>query len=64
MKSIEVVVSPSGETKIETRGFSGPECQQADEFLRKALGSSQCEALSPEYHSARSVQETNTSVRF
>jgi len=26
---IEVIISPKGETKIETRGFTGSSCQQA-----------------------------------
>ncbi|MCH7727466.1 MAG: DUF2997 domain-containing protein, partial [Planctomycetes bacterium] len=29
MKTIEIIVSPTGETKIETKGFSGAECRDA-----------------------------------
>jgi hypothetical protein len=57
LKIIEVVVSPQGDTKIETRGFAGTECQQASAFLEKALGLRQAEQLTAEYHSeASSVQ--------
>jgi hypothetical protein len=35
---IEVTVSPSGDVRIETRGFQGQACRNADAFLRSALG--------------------------
>ncbi len=35
---IEVTVSPAGEIRIETRGFQGQACRNADAFLRSALG--------------------------
>ena len=54
-KIIEVIVSPTGETKIETKGFVGAECQQASEFLEKALGQRQSEQLTAEHHTQQSV---------
>jgi hypothetical protein len=45
-----VIISPNGETKIETKGFAGAECQKASEFLEKALGQRQAEQLTAEYH--------------
>ena len=38
MKTIEIIVSPTGQTRVETKGFAGGECRQASEFLEKALG--------------------------
>ena len=38
MKIIEIVVSPAGQTQVETKGFAGAECRQASEFLEQALG--------------------------
>ncbi len=35
---IEVVVSPKGETTIQTKGYAGPNCLQASKFLEQALG--------------------------
>ena len=35
---IEVTVSPAGEIRIETRGYQGQACRNADAFLRSALG--------------------------
>lgn len=37
-KIIEIVVSPTGETKLETKGFVGSECIEASRFVEEALG--------------------------
>jgi hypothetical protein len=50
LKVIEIVVSPMGETKVETKGFVGNECQKASEFLVGALGDKATEKLKPEFH--------------
>jgi hypothetical protein len=59
MKTIEVLVSPSGETTIETKGFAGAECQQASTFLEQALGQCQSETLTAEYHTSQQAEVTN-----
>jgi hypothetical protein len=35
---IEVLVSPKGETTLQTKGYAGSDCQQASRFLENALG--------------------------
>ncbi len=50
MRTIEVIVFPTGEARIETHGFQGPACQQADEFLRRSLGRIGSEQLLSAYH--------------
>jgi hypothetical protein len=35
---IEVIVSPQGETLVQTQGYVGGECLQASQFLEQALG--------------------------
>ena len=50
MKRMEIIVSPEGETTLETKGFAGPPCQAASEFLEKALGRRTAEKLSAEFH--------------
>ena len=37
-KVIEVLVSPTGDITIQTKGFSGSECLQASKWLEDALG--------------------------
>ena len=53
MKTIEVLVSPSGDISIEGVGFSGPSCEQATKFLEEALGTVSNKAKKPEYHQQR-----------
>ncbi|QDT55866.1 hypothetical protein Pan44_39140 [Caulifigura coniformis] len=38
MKSIELIISPNGQIRLETLGFTGTDCLPAAEFLRKGLG--------------------------
>ena len=51
-KTIEIIVSPTGQTRLETRGFSGSACQEASRFLEQALGVASSEQMTPEYFSA------------
>ena len=57
MKIIEVVVSPTGETKVETKGFAGAECRTASQFLESTLGTASQEQLTAEFHQAASTTE-------
>lgn len=50
MKQIEIIVSPTGQSRIETRGFVGSECRQASEFLEQALGRRTGEQLTSEFY--------------
>ena len=63
MKTIEIFVSPTGESRVETKGFSGDECQRASSFLEQALGKRATATLKPEFYSQtqtkRSVQNEN-----
>lgn len=46
---IEVVISSTGETRVETKGFAGSTCRQASQFLEQALGAKLGETLTPEF---------------
>ena len=35
---IEVIVSPQGETTVQTHGYAGADCLQASKFLEQSLG--------------------------
>lgn len=48
-KVIEILVTPDGQASVLTRGFAGTECQQASQFIEKALGKRETEQLTPEY---------------
>ena len=49
-RSIEVIVSPTGEIKIDAVGFKGADCEQATRFLEEALGMPTHRQRKPEYH--------------
>ena len=44
-RTITIIVSPQGQTQIETHGFSGPACQLASKFIEEALGRNTAEQL-------------------
>lgn len=60
MKTIEILIDPNGQTRIETKGFAGPGCRQASEFLEQALGRTSGEQLTPEFHSAIHTHQQQT----
>jgi hypothetical protein len=58
MKIIEITISPKGETRVQTKGFAGADCQQASRFLEQALGQRTKEQLTAEFHqSTNPVQQ-------
>lgn len=57
MKTIEIVVSPTGETRVETKGFAGSDCRQASEFIERALGSRVGERLTTEFYQQQATQQ-------
>ena len=54
--TIEIIVSPSGEIKIEAVGFKGPDCDQATRFLEAALGLVAQKQRTPEYQQSNRSQ--------
>ena len=56
-QTIEVIVSPAGETKIETKGYEGARCQEASKFLEQALGLVTAEQKTSEFYASASAQQ-------
>ena len=53
MKSIQIIVSPQGQTTIQTKGYTGSSCREATRLLERALGVVQADTPTAEmYHSA------------
>jgi hypothetical protein len=50
MKTIEIIVTPNGQTSVQTKGFTGSECRQASEFIETALGRQSHEQLTSEFY--------------
>ena len=59
MKTIEIVVTPTGQTQVQTKGFTGSECRAASEFIEQALGQRTSEQLTSEFHQQASQQQSN-----
>lgn len=57
MKSVEITVSPTGEIKVETKGFQGAECLSASRDYEKALGVVTSDKKTGDYYATDS--ETN-----
>ncbi len=57
MKIIEVTVDSKGQTRVETRGFTGSECRDASRFIEQALGQRTGEKLTAEFHQGQAAQE-------
>ena len=51
--TIEIVISPTGETRLQTHGFAGPSCRDASRFLEQALGQPVNEQLTAEFHQSQ-----------
>jgi hypothetical protein len=64
-KTIEIIVAPDGTSRVETKGFTGSECQASSQFVEQALGRSTEEQLKPEFYvqadAPQSVQQNNGS---
>jgi len=51
-RTIEVIVSPTGETTVQTKGYTGNECFQASRFLEEALGVKTADKPTGEFYSS------------
>ena len=54
---IEIVVSPEGQSRVETRGFVGSSCREASQFLESALGRRVSEKLTAEFYETQSATQ-------
>ena len=55
---IEVIVSPQGEARVETKGFASSSCRQASSELEQALGVRASEKLTAEFYQQTHHQQT------
>jgi hypothetical protein len=57
MRVIEVTVSPTGETTLQTKGYAGGECLRASKFLEEALGVVAADHRTAEFYESISVEQ-------
>ena len=56
MKRVEIIVDPKGNSKVETKGFSGSECVEASKFIEQALGKETASRTSAEFYQSTTTQ--------
>jgi hypothetical protein len=52
---IELVISATGDLKLDAVGFKGPDCEKATAFLEKALGTIKHRDRKPEYQNRNRI---------
>ncbi|WP_010583148.1 DUF2997 domain-containing protein [Schlesneria paludicola] len=52
-RQIEILITPTGETQIVTRGFQGSACLEATKALEQVLGRKLVETLTPDFYQVR-----------
>jgi hypothetical protein len=58
LKIIEVIVSPTGETRVETKGFTGNSCREASKFIEETLGTRNSETLKTEFYQTTANEQS------
>ncbi len=56
-KIIEIIVTPDGKTRVETKGFVGSECREASKFIERALGQQTDEQLTRDFYATHTEQQ-------
>jgi hypothetical protein len=54
-QTIEIIVSPTGETTVQTKGFTGSSCRDASRALERALGVVESDKPTAEMYQAQEV---------
>jgi len=60
VKTIEITISPRGESKVETKGFRGGECREASRFVEQALGQRTAETLTAAFYQGQQAAPERT----
>jgi Protein of unknown function (DUF2997) len=61
LKTIDVIVSRDGSSRVQTHGFNGDKCREASKFVEEALGLKQNEQLTADFY--RSEVNTQQQAR-
>lgn len=57
MRTIEITVSPQGESRVETSGFVGDSCREASKYIEAALGKADSEVFKSEFHQQQTLTQ-------
>ena len=56
-RSIEIIVAPTGEVRIDAVNFKGADCKAVTRFLEEALGTAGPRHRKPEYHQRQPTRQ-------
>ncbi len=56
-RTIEIVISPTGQVTVKARGFVGSSCRDATKSLEEALGKATNEQLTAEFYECHDSQQ-------
>ena len=56
MKTIQIIIDPSGELRLETKGFTGGSCREASKALEQALGIAESDRPTAELYQQAATQ--------
>ena len=51
-QTIEIIISPTAEATVQTKGFAGASCHAASRFIEQALGKVQSDKATTEMYQA------------
>ncbi|MFN3152908.1 DUF2997 domain-containing protein [Bremerella sp.] len=54
---IEITIGTDGQSRVETKGFTGSDCQAASRFLETALGRQQDQLLKPAFYQSETLRQ-------
>ena len=54
---IEIIVSPTGEVTVQTKGYAGSDCLAASKFVEQALGIAVREQKTAEFYQPIAVEQ-------
>ena len=54
---IEITVSPTGETTVQTKGYAGADCLRASRFLEQALGTPAADTKTAEFYATTPTEQ-------
>ena len=58
-RTIEIIVTPNGQSQVQTKGFTDSSCRQASQFIEQALGQRTSEQLTADFYQQVSPQQAN-----
>ncbi len=57
MSTIQIIIDPQGQVRLETKGFTGASCREASKSLEQALGLIQSDRPTSEQYQQTVSQE-------